>query len=104
MKNKRDYSLQQSDLSRLKVAGYRVKIFSDVHWRVTRPDHHGFVDVWPTSGKYMEDTGSGAKFYSNIVSDVQPYFTPLETEQQKELRLELEEMRARGLDYFRNKL
>ncbi len=63
-----------SDINRLRKAGYEVVELTEWHYQVT---HNGVTcNIWPSRQKYMQEYGSGASYYDDVVEAVQSIVGP----------------------------
>lgn len=57
------------DINRLRKVGYEVVELTEWHYQVT---HNNIVcNIWPSKRKYMQEYGSGASVYDDVVDAVQ---------------------------------
>ncbi len=73
MKRKVNWPRVNRDKEELAAAGYYIKEFSDVHWRI-RDKSGAMLDIWPTSRKMMLVDSFNSQAYTDIVADARRTF------------------------------
>jgi hypothetical protein len=76
----------ENDIQECRALGWKVKRFSDIHFRIIEPEFGLSIDVWPSTAKWWGvDSGKRSGTYLDLIHTATKYFEECKSDEQNKI-------------------